>query len=150
MSEDAKDDSRKPDATRMECMGESVQASLNFRKARSSTQIAHHLRRRRIHLLQLQEAGSILGITGNSAGTLIQQEEDLDRRPNQARLCTLRSRSTAGKSFSRKHGETAKRCMPEGSERKGGAPMALANYARCRKGCWKGGGTGNNVSRRLQ
>ena len=58
------------------------------------------------------------GIPGNSAGRLIQQEEDSDRRPNQARPPTLRSRSTAGKSSSRKHGETVERCMPVGRERR--------------------------------
>ena len=47
MSEDAEDDSGKPDATRIGCMGESAQASHNFRKARSSTHVVHH--RRRIH-----------------------------------------------------------------------------------------------------
>ena len=94
------------------------------------------------------EEGSVQAVGGISAGRLIQQEGDLDRRPNQARPPTLRSRSTAGKSSSRKHGETVERCMLEGRERKGAAQMALANYARCRKGCCKDGGTGDTFNRR--
>ena len=88
-SGDTQEDSRGTEALRTECMCE-------IRK-------------------QMEEKGPIraaVGITGNGAGRITQQDEDKDPRLYPARPRTLQ-RCTAGKSSSRKPGERAARCMPD-------------------------------------
>ena len=58
------------DGARTECMGESVQASPNLRKAWSSAQVADYLRRGRSHLPQTEEAGRRGGPAGSSIGAV--------------------------------------------------------------------------------
>ena len=85
------EDSRELDGARIE--GDSVQASPNLRKAWSFTQVADYLRRRRIHLLHMEEAGSRWGPAvsstravggGTESAGRIQHEEDEDSRLDQA------------------------------------------------------------------
>ena len=54
---DAHEESRWPEAARNACLGESVQAPPNVRKAWRPPEVANNLRHRRIHFRQLEEAG---------------------------------------------------------------------------------------------
>ena len=117
------EDIRQLDGVRIEHAGESVQPSPNLRMAWSSTQVADYFRRRRIRLLQVEEAGRRGGPAGSSVcavggGTAsagrFQQEEDEDSRLDQAYSETKRA---AGESSSRKHGLAARRCSPKSRER---------------------------------
>ena len=55
---DAQEDSRRPEAARDACLGESVQAPPDFRKPWSTTQVTKSLRCGRIHLLQMEAGGA--------------------------------------------------------------------------------------------
>ena len=100
----------------------SVQASPNFRKAWPSTQVADDLRRRSIHLVQVEEAGrrggpagsSICAVGGGHHSARRIPKEDKDSRLDQTCRGTLRSRSTAGESSSQNHGEEAREWKRKG------------------------------------